>query len=73
MADERVRERLVVRRAEFDENIRDHRFESADGAGDLKRLQATVTALDEATKPLAEFLMDKAMEAVLRKRGLIQS
>ena len=45
--------------------------ENAGGSGDLKRLQATVAALDEATKPLADFLMDKAMEAMLRKRGLI--
>mgnify|MGYP003340797717 CR=1 FL=1 len=28
-------------------------------------------ALDEATKPLAELLMDKAMEAMLRARGAI--
>jgi molecular chaperone DnaK len=42
------------------------------GSGDLKRLQAAIAALDEATKPLAELLMDKAMEAMLRKRGLIQ-
>jgi len=27
--------------------------------------------LDEVTKPLADFLMDQAMEAMLRKRGLI--
>ena len=45
---------------------------TAGGAGDLGRLQAAVAALDEATKPLADFLMDKAMEAVLRRRGLIQ-
>jgi len=42
------------------------------GAGELKPLQAAVAALDEITKPLAEMLMDKAMEAMLRKRGLIQ-
>src|SRR5258706_2062465 len=42
------------------------------GAGDLKRLQAAVAALDEITKPLAEKLMDKAMEAMRRKSGLIQ-
>ena len=41
------------------------------GGGDLKRLQTAGAALDEATKPLAELLMDKAMEALLRKRGLI--
>jgi molecular chaperone DnaK (HSP70) len=42
------------------------------GAGDLKQLQTAVAALDEITKPLAELLMDKAMEAMLKKRGLIQ-
>jgi molecular chaperone DnaK len=46
--------------------------ESADGAGDLNRLKSSVLALDEITKPLADLLMDKAMAAMLRKRGLIQ-
>ena len=46
--------------------------ESSSGSGDLKKLQASVAALDEMTKPLADLLMDKAMEAMLRKRGLIQ-
>jgi molecular chaperone DnaK len=46
--------------------------ENAGGAGDLKTLQSAVVALDETTKPMADFLMDKAMEAMLRKRGLIQ-
>ena len=45
--------------------------QAGSGGGDLKRLQAASAALDEATKPLAELLMDKAMEAMLRKRGLI--
>src|SRR5262249_16129601 len=39
--------------------------------GDTKQLQSACAALDEATKPLAEVLMDKAMEAMLRKRGVI--
>jgi molecular chaperone DnaK len=39
--------------------------------GDLKRLQTACAALDEATKPLADLLMDKAMEAMLRRRGAI--
>jgi molecular chaperone DnaK len=43
----------------------------ASGGGDLKRLQTACATLDEATKPLAELLMDKAMEALLRKRGMI--
>jgi molecular chaperone DnaK len=42
------------------------------GSGDLKQLQSAVATLDEITRPLAELLMDRAMEAVLRKRGLIQ-
>lgn len=41
------------------------------GAGDLKQLQAACTGLDAATKPLADLLMDKAMEAMLRRRGAI--
>ncbi|MGZ4963515.1 MAG: Hsp70 family protein [Limisphaerales bacterium] len=40
--------------------------------GDPNKLKAAVGALDEVTKPLADLLMDKAMEAMLRKRGLIQ-
>jgi molecular chaperone DnaK len=46
--------------------------ENSSGSGDLKQLQSAVSALDEITKPLAEILMDQAMAAVLRKRGLIQ-
>jgi molecular chaperone DnaK len=38
---------------------------------DPARLKAALAALDEATKPLAQLLMDKAMDAMLRKRGLI--
>jgi molecular chaperone DnaK len=45
--------------------------DSATGFGDAKQLQSASTALDEATKPLADLLMDKAMEAMLRKRGAI--
>ncbi len=41
------------------------------GTGDLKRLQLACAELDRVTKPLAELLMDKAMEALLRKRGAI--
>ena len=40
--------------------------------GDLARLKPALGALDEATKPLAELLMDQAMEAMLRKKGIIQ-
>jgi len=46
--------------------------EKGNDAGDLKQLQAAIATLDEITKPLAELLMDRAMEAMLRKRGLIQ-
>jgi len=38
----------------------------------LKPLQAAIAALDGITRPLADLLMDKAMEAMLRKRGVIQ-
>jgi molecular chaperone DnaK len=40
--------------------------------GELGKLKAAHAALDEATKPLADLLMDKAMETMLRQRGLIQ-
>ena len=40
--------------------------------GDVKKLQAACATLDESSRPLAEYLMDKAMEALLRKRGIIQ-
>jgi len=41
-------------------------------SGDLKRLQTATVALDEATRPLADLMMDRAMEAALRRRGLIK-
>jgi molecular chaperone DnaK len=40
--------------------------------GDTARLKASLGKLDEVTRPLAEVLMDRAMEAMLRKQGLIQ-
>jgi molecular chaperone DnaK len=40
-------------------------------SGELKELQSACTALDEATTLMAELLMDRAMEALLRKRGLL--
>ncbi len=40
--------------------------------GEPVKLKAANTALDQATQPLAEILMDRAMEALLRKRGVIQ-
>jgi molecular chaperone DnaK (HSP70) len=39
--------------------------------GDTKTLQTACAALDEITKPLAEVLMNRAMDALLRKRGVI--
>ncbi|MFM8471725.1 MAG: Hsp70 family protein [Limisphaerales bacterium] len=39
--------------------------------GDVARLKSAHTALDVATQPLADLLMDKAMEAMLRQRGAI--
>jgi molecular chaperone DnaK len=42
------------------------------GTGDLPQLQAALAALDEITRPLADSLMDRAVEAMLRKRGVIQ-
>jgi molecular chaperone DnaK len=39
--------------------------------GDVNRLKTAHAALDTATQPLADLLMDKAMEAMLRQRGAI--
>ena len=39
--------------------------------GDPDSLKAAIDVLDETTKPLADLLMDKAMDAMLRQRGLI--
>lgn len=64
------REKIEAAIREVEKNLATENPET--GAGDLKSLQAAVAALDEVTKPLAEFLMDKAMAAMLRKRGLIQ-
>ncbi len=41
-------------------------------SGDPKKLKEANQQLDEVTKPLAEHAMDKAMEAMLRQRGMIQ-
>jgi hypothetical protein len=38
--------------------------------GNTKELQAACAALDEVTKPMADLLMEKVTEAMLRKRGL---
>src|SRR5437660_7815481 len=57
----------VLRRVE--ESLASENRESK--IGDTKQLQAACAALDEASKPLADILMDKAMEAMLRKRGMI--
>ncbi|MFN0069542.1 MAG: Hsp70 family protein [Limisphaerales bacterium] len=40
--------------------------------GDTTRLKAAVQALDAVTQPLAEILMDRAMEAMLRQQGLLR-
>jgi len=39
--------------------------------GELPRLKSAHTALDAITQPLADLLMDRAMEAMLRQRGAI--
>jgi molecular chaperone DnaK len=46
--------------------------EAAEGRSPhLKDLQIVCAELDEATKPMAEILMDRAMVALLQKRGVI--
>jgi molecular chaperone DnaK len=39
--------------------------------GNTNQLKSAIANLDTATEPLADLMMDKAMEAMLRKRGVI--
>ncbi|MBI3880715.1 MAG: molecular chaperone DnaK [Verrucomicrobia bacterium] len=39
--------------------------------GELNKLKSAHTALDSATQTMADLLMEKAMEAVLKRRGLV--
>ena len=45
--------------------------DTAAAAERLKQLQQACADLDEVTEPMAELLMDRAMEALLRKRGVL--
>ncbi len=65
-----------VYRTQIDDALRavDAALATEDAAtqiGQPSQLKAAVAALDEVTKPLAEMLMDKAMDAMLRQRGVI--
>ena len=42
------------------------------GAGDAQKLKGATGALDAVTQPLAELMMDRAMEGWLRKKGMIE-
>ncbi|MSU43831.1 MAG: molecular chaperone DnaK [Pedosphaera sp.] len=42
-----------------------------DGMGDLPLLQQKIKQLDEATAPLADALMQRAMDELLRRRGVL--
>jgi len=46
--------------------------DSATRPGEAARLKAALDALDEVTRPLADLLMDKAMAALLHKRGMLK-
>ena len=47
-------------------------LQSADNdQGDLLALKAAVARLDQVTLPLADLIMDRAMEAMLRKQGVL--
>jgi len=45
--------------------------EAALATDDLPQLKKSVAKLDQATLPLADLMMDAAMEAVLRQRGVL--
>jgi molecular chaperone DnaK len=46
--------------------------ETDEGSGNVVKLKAALAVLDGATQPLADLMMEKASEALLRKRGMIQ-
>ena len=47
-------------------------LQSADNdQGNLTALKAAVARLDQVTLPLADLMMDRAMEAMLRKQGVL--
>ncbi|HEY6227431.1 MAG TPA: Hsp70 family protein [Verrucomicrobiae bacterium] len=58
-------------RAAIEETLRALEQLTAAETGNSQTLKAAHATLDEATKPLAQLMMDKAMEAMLRKRGLL--
>jgi len=39
---------------------------------DVQKLKSAIAALDEATRPLADLMMDQAMAGLLRQRGLLK-
>ena len=41
------------------------------GEADIRALKAAHAAVDDATQPLAEILMDEAVEALLKARGIL--
>jgi len=45
--------------------------EGGEGVGDARELKEAVGVLDEATLPLADLMMERAMDAMLRQRGVI--
>ena len=79
-----TRSGLVECQLELDETYREQVEQSLAGVeallaaedpqtkmGDPVKLKAAAAALDEITKPLAEIMMDKVMEAMLRKKGVL--
>jgi len=64
-----IQERIRAAMAEVEQACAE---ESATKTGDLPRLKSATAALDQASLPLAELLMDHAMDALLRQRGIIQ-
>jgi molecular chaperone DnaK len=67
--DASARQSIEAAAGEVDAALATEKAESQ--VGDTQRLKTAGEALDEATRPLAELMMDQAMAAMLRKRGLI--
>jgi molecular chaperone DnaK len=67
--DEESRERIAVALQQLESVLAGEDPQTR--SGDARQLQAVCAVLDDATRPLADLLMDRAMEALLKKKGLV--
>jgi len=67
--EEPVRQAIAVARGRVQDLLESE--DPATQTGDTRQLKSALADLDQATQPLAELMMDRAMEAMLRQQGLV--